>query len=196
MPSRRSLLLAFAGLLASCDKFQPRFHATELGNTSIGSDFDGKLVDFHGRPRNLSEFHGKVIILVFGYTSCPDICPTALAKYAALLQEGDLDAARIQLIFVSLDPARDTPERLGEYVSWFSPSFLGLTGSQDAIDAITKKFRVTSVRKDIPSTLGYVLDHSAGAYVFGTNGQLRLYLSENAKPQDISDDLRTLLTEK
>jgi protein SCO1/2 len=190
MISRRRLLIATPLLLAGCDQAPP-FRNTDLTGKSIGGNF--ALDDCHGHPRTLADFKGKLVVLFFGYTSCPDICPTALAKFASLMQQPDLSADRIQVIFISLDPARDTPERLCQYLHWFHPSFLGLTGNADQIAEITRNFRVTSIRKEIPGSMGYVLDHSAGAYVFGPDGRLRLYLAENASIAEISDDFRRLL---
>lgn len=188
---RRRLLLALPLLLAGCDGGRPAWRNTDLGGKGIGGDF--LLTDADGRPRKLADFHGKAVILFFGYTSCPDICPTALAKFATLLQQPALDSRRIQVIFISLDPARDTPERLREYVPWFHPSFIGLTGDSAKISELAAKFRVTSIKKTVPGSMGYVLDHSAGAYVFGPDGRLRLYLAENARIENIAADLRRLL---
>lgn len=195
MLTRRRLLLASLGLCAGCGKPAPRFHATDLGENGFGGDFAAKLRDFYGRPQNLADFRGKLVILFFGYTSCPDICPTALAKYASLLTQPDLDARQVQVVFVTLDPARDTPAQLAAYLAWFDASFIGLSGDQASTDEIARQFRVTAVRKDIPGSMGYVLDHTAGAYVFDRRGRLRLYLAENAKPDEIADDLRILLAE-
>lgn len=194
MISRRRLLLAGAlFLLAGCGPQAPAFHATDLTGKNIGGDFN--LTDARGQLQKLANFRGKVVILFFGYTSCPDICPSALAKFANLLQLPDLSAEQLQVIFISLDPERDTPQRLAEYVPWFHPSFIGLTGDASTIAGLARQFRVTSLKKEIPGGMGYVLDHSAGAYVFGKDGRLRLYLGENAKIDDIASDLRRLLSE-
>lgn len=191
MITRRRLLLGLPWLALGACGDQARFHATDLTGKGVGGDFT--LYDVDGQPRRLGDFHGKLVILFFGYTSCPDICPSALAKYATLLQQADLGPERIQVIFVSLDPARDTPQRLAGYVPWFHPSFIGLSGDARTIADLAAKFRVTYVRRDVPGSMSYVLDHSAGAYVFGPDGRLRLYLGENARPEDIIADLRRLL---
>lgn len=190
MISRRRLLIAAPLLLAGCDQ-APTFRNTDITGKKIGGEI--ALNDCQGRPRKLADFLGKAVVLFFGYTSCPDICPTALAKFATLMQQPEMNAGRIQVIFISLDPERDTPKRLCEYTPWFHPSFLGLTGDAGKIAEIARNFRVTSIRKNVEGSMGYVLDHSAGAYVFGPDGRLRLYLAENARIEDISADLHLLL---
>ena len=195
MIRRRRLLLTWPLLLlAGCEPQAPAFQATDLTGKNIGGDFN--LTDSRGQLQKLANFRGKVVILFFGYTSCPDICPSALAKFASLLQQPGLSAEQLQVIFISLDPERDTPQRLAEYVPWFDPSFIGLTGDASTIAALANQFRVTSIKKAVPGGMSYVLDHSAGAYVFGKDGRLRLYLGENAKIDDIASDLRRLLSEQ
>jgi protein SCO1/2 len=191
MITRRHFLLILPLLLAGCRNKRPPFQNTDITGTNIGSDFT--LTDCYGAQAKLANFQGKVIVLFFGYTSCPDICPTALGKFANLMQQPGMTAETVQVIFISLDPARDSPERLCEYTHWFHPSFIGLTGDSATINEIAAKFRVTSIKKEIGGEMGYVLDHSAGAYVFGIDGRIRLYLAENAKPEAITEDIRRLI---
>lgn len=190
---RRRLLLALAGLpwLAACGEAGPAFHNTDLTGKVLGEVVT--LNDAYGQPRTLADFHGRIVLLFFGYTTCPDICPGALAKYAALLQQPGLDAAQVQVIFVTLDPERDTPERLRDYLAWFHPSFIGLTGTPERIATLARQLHVTHVRREIGGGVGYVIDHSAGAYAFGPDGRLRLHLAENAPLEHIVSDLRLLL---
>jgi protein SCO1/2 len=178
-------------LLLGCGDNVPAFRNTDITGTQIDGAFF--LDDFHGRPQKLANFRGKVIILFFGYTSCPDICPTALAKFAALMQRPEIDPARVQVIFITLDPERDTAERLRDYVPWFHPGFIGLRGDAATIADVSRQFRVTSLKKAVPGEMGYVIDHSAGAYVFGPDGRLRLYLAENAQGDAIAADVVRLL---
>jgi protein SCO1/2 len=194
MMKRRGFLLFLPLGLLACGEKKTSFCNTDISGSQIGGEWN--LLDFRGRPRNSGDFHGKVVFLFFGYTSCPDICPTALAKYAALLKEQKLPEGKLQVIFVTLDPLRDTSERLAEYLRWFHPAFLGLTGDEGRIAEIARKYRVTSSKKEIPSSLGYVIDHSAGAFVFDPSGRLRLYLAENARPEDIVADVQQLLAGK
>jgi protein SCO1/2 len=191
MITRRRLFALLALPLAACSPKPAAFRNTDITGMAVDTSF--VLDDFSGRPRKLAEFRGKAVVLFFGYTSCPDICPTALAKYAALMREPGIGPEQVQVVFVTLDPERDTPQRLTEYVRWFHPSFIGLTGNPATIADVAKRMRVTAIRRDIPGSMGYVLDHTAGAYVFGPDGQLRLFLAEDASTDAIASDLRRLL---
>ena len=191
MITRRRLLLTLPFLLGGCSKHSQPFENTDISGSDIGGEFP--LSDCYGAQAKLANFHRKVVIIFFGYASCPDICPTALSKFARLLQQPGLTPDTVQVIFISLDPARDSPDHLCEYTRWFHPSFIGLTGDSTTISEIAAKFRVTSIKKEIAGEMGYVLDHSAGAYVFGIDGRIRLYLAENAKPEAIAEDIRRLI---
>lgn len=196
MKGRRQLLCllpALAGLgLLGCEP-RPGFQATDLGTRGPGGEFVAPLRDVRGRPRQIGEFRGKVVLLSFGYTRCPDICPTALAKYAALLEQPGLDSAHLQVIFVTLDPAHDTPDRLADYVAWFHPDILALSGQPADIAAVARQFRVTAVRRPSPGALGDSIDHTTGAFAFGPDGRLRLHFAEPAGLAAMADDLRQLL---
>lgn len=189
---RRSLLLATPLLLTACDASRSTFHATDISKSQLGGDFPPTMLDTAQRHRSLDEFKGKLVILFFGYTSCPDICPSALSKYTHLLQSAAL-INQTQVIFVSLDPERDSPERLQQYLHWFHPSLIGLCADQRTIDEFTQKYRVISTKRAISGAMGYVIDHSAGAYVFDTQSRLRLYLAESSPAEHIVSDLLQLL---
>lgn len=191
MISRRALLKVLPLCLVGCGNDQAVFRNTDISGGRLGGAWN--LTDFRGRPQKVSDFQGKVVVLFFGYTSCPDICPTALAKYAALLRDQAIPAGRLQVVFISLDAQRDTPDRLQEYLHWFHPDILGLTGDESQIAEVAQKFRVTAIKKEIPGSMGYVIDHSAGAYVLDPKGQPRLYLAENARLEDIVADVQQLL---
>jgi protein SCO1/2 len=191
MITRRRLLLTLPFLLAGCSQQRLPFENTDITGKNIGGEY--ALNDCYGAQAKLANFQGKVVILFFGYTSCPDICPTALAKFTQLLQQPGITSDTVQVIFISLDPARDSPERLCEYTRWFHPSFIGLTGDSATINEIATKFRVTSIKKEIAGEMGYVIDHSSGAYVFGPDGRIRLYLAENARIDAITSDIRRLI---
>lgn len=189
--SRRRFLALVCALLAACAREPAAFRNTDLTGATFGRAL--ALSDHHGQWRSLADFRGKVVVLFFGYTSCPDICPTMLARLAEVMKALGDDAGRVQVLFVTLDPERDSAERLKDFVPWFHPSFLGLRGDAGQIKAVTEEFRVFSARKEVAGELGYVLDHSSGAYVFDPAGQLRLYVKDTASIEDIAADIRQLL---
>lgn len=189
---QRRLFLALPCLIfAACDQAEAPFRNTQLLRPTFGKQLN--LDDHHGQARSLADFSGKVVILFFGYTSCPDVCPTMLSRLAEVMKVLGPDAARVQVLFVTLDPARDSAQRLKDFVPWFEPSFLGLRGDEKQTRAVADDFRVVSTRKEVGSEIGYVLDHSAGAYVFDPAGKLRLYVSDKASVEDIVVDVRRLL---
>jgi protein SCO1/2 len=152
------------------------------------------LTDHNGRPVTLATFKGKVVVLFFGYTHCPDVCPTTLSDMAqALKMLRPEDASKIQVLFASVDPERDTPEILRSYVPYFHPDFLGLYGTPDQVARAAREFRVV-YRKHVESGANdYLVDHSAGSYVIDAKGSLRLYLPFAIPPKDIAHDLSVLL---
>lgn len=178
-------------LLGACNQTLVEFRNTDLTGASFGRQLN--LSDHNGRNRSLGDFRGKVIVVFFGYTSCPDICPTTLSRLAEVLKALGPEAEKVQVLFVSLDPERDTRERLKEFVPWFHPSFLGLYGDAAQTKAVSEEFRVFSSRKEVGSQLGYVLDHSSGAYIYDPAGRLRLYVRDSASVEDIAADIRQLL---
>lgn len=190
-PMRRLLLSLFCLLALACNRPPPVFHATELSGATFGRQL--ALTDHHGQRRALADFRGQAVIVYFGYTACPDVCPTTLTRLAAVMRSLGPPAAKVQVLFVSLDPERDSLERLAAFVPWFYPSFLGLRGDLEQTKAVAAEFRVFSSRQDVGGGLGYVLDHSTGAYVFDPAGRLRLFLKDDAAVEDITADLRLLL---
>jgi protein SCO1/2 len=196
MPASRRAFVALLALvaalpLAGCDRGQPKFKASDITGTSYGRDF--ALTDHTGKARTLADFRGKVVVLFFGYTQCPDVCPTTLAELAEAMRRLGADAARVQVLFVTVDPQRDTAELLGHYVPAFDPSFLGLLGDAPALERTAREFKVV-YQKQPGSTPGtYTMDHSAGAYVFDPQGRLRVYVSYGAGPEVFAHDIRELL---
>lgn len=189
---RRRLFLALPlALLGACKPAPVALRNTDLTGASFARGLE--LSDHHGQPRSLADFRGKAVVVFFGYTSCPDICPTTLARLAEVMKVMGDEAGRVQVLFVTLDPERDSAERLKTFVPWFHPSFLGLRGDAGQIKTVTEEFRVFSARKEVGGELGYVLDHSSGAYVFDPAGHLRLYVKDTAPVEDIVADLRQLL---
>mgnify|MGYP001165993488 FL=1 len=193
-PLRRLRLLAAcvlaAGLLAGCGEPAPSFHATDITGADYGKSL--ALTDHQGQPRTLESFRGKVVTLFFGYTQCPDVCPTSLSAMSEVMRQLGADADRVQVLFVTVDPERDTLELLAEYVPVFDPRFLGLHGSPERIAEVAKEFRIF-YRKSGDIGGQYTIDHSAGTYVFDPEGRLRLYVRYGETPENIAADIRTLL---
>jgi len=182
--------------LGGCDggAGQPAvFRNTDISGAAFAAEFPQALTDHQGQPRKLADFRGRAVILFFGYTHCPDVCPTSLSRFAAVLAALGPRAKEVQVLFVSVDPERDTPARLAEYVPWFHPSFIGLTGSPATVAATTREFRVYAARQEVPGGMGYVMDHTASAYVYDPAGRLRLLLKDDAPVEAVVADLTRLL---
>ena len=186
-----ALLLAL--LLGGCEQAaKPAFRGSDISGSNFGQHL--ALTDHNGRAVVLESFRGKVVVLFFGYTHCPDVCPTTLSDLSEalkLLPRGALD--KIQVLFVTVDPERDTPEILKAYVPYFHPAFLGLYGTPAQVALAAKEFRIVYRRHVDPGASGYLVDHSAGSYVLDSHGRMRLYLPYGDKVQDIAADLNTLL---
>lgn len=184
-------------LLSGCaDKSTPAepFVATDITGADFARDF--RLVDHHGKARTLADFKGKAVLLFFGYTHCPDVCLTMLTGLAMVQKRLGEDAARVQVLFVTLDPARDTPEKLGNFVSYFHKDFLALYGDESAIARTAKEFKVTYAKHDSGSAAGYLLDHSARVYGFDPRGRPRVLIDHDAELASIVHDVKLLLGEK
>jgi protein SCO1/2 len=185
------LLVFIAAAVSGCSKEAPTFKGSDITGTTYGRDF--ALTDHNGQPRTLADFRGKAIVMFFGYTQCPDVCPTTLSEVAEAMRRMGADAARVQVLFVTIDPARDTPELLKNYVPAFDPSFLGLYGDDAALERTAREFKIV-YQKQPGSTPGtYTMDHSAGAYLFDPQGRLRVYVSYGAGPDVFAHDLAELL---
>lgn len=197
VPRRWFALLVVLAVLAGCageQRGRSEFKATDI----TGADFGKRLalIDHNGRAVTLETFRDKLIVLFFGYTHCPDVCPTTLSDMAqalALLPARDVE--RVQVLFVTVDPQRDAPEILKAYVPYFHPSFLGLYGAPEAVAAAAREFKVVYRRHETAGESGYLVDHSAGSYVLDGRGRLRLYQPFGQPPDDIAHDLRLLLAE-
>ncbi|WJF89978.1 SCO family protein [Paraburkholderia bonniea] len=186
--------LGGALLVAGCDKDAPAFKNVDItGNKQFGTDFS--LPDSNGKMRTLADFKGQVVVLFFGYTHCPDVCPTTLAELSQALQElGPEAAKRVQVLFVTVDPARDTPALMGQYTSAFNPSFIGLRPADEAqLAKITKDFRVYYAKVPGQTPDNYTMDHTAASYVFDPEGRLRLFARDGQGPALWVHDLKLLL---
>lgn len=169
----------------------PVFQATDITGAPFGRDF--RLTDHNGQARTLADFRGKVVAVFFGYTHCPDVCPTTLSDFAAALQQLGPLAERVQVIFVTVDPARDTPDLLKIFVPAFNPGFLGMYTDADALRELANEFKVVYQKSSVKADDDYLIDHSAGTYVYDAQGNLRLLMPYGSSPDAIASDLRTLL---
>lgn len=188
-----TLLVCLAVLLGGCSE-PPRFNSTDLTGSPWGKDF--LLTDHQGHSRRLADFKGKAVILFFGYTQCPDVCPTTLLAMREVIDRLGADASRVQVLFVTLDPARDTPAVLAEYVSAFHPSFLGLYGDEQTIAATAREFKVFYTRQPGSTPDSYSIDHSTASYVFDPEGRLRLFARYGEASDKVAADLKLLLSGK
>jgi protein SCO1/2 len=192
---RSSVLLAAAAFaFAACSPEAPKFRSTDISGADFGREL--ALTGHDGKPRSLADFRGRLVVLFFGYTHCPDICPTTLADMAAVMKALGPDAARVQVLFATLDPERDTPEVLSKYVPAFDPGFLGLTGDAAAAQRAAKEFKIFYEKRPGSAPGAYTVDHSAQSYVLDAQGRLRLFVRHDRIAQDLAEDLRALLKEK
>jgi protein SCO1/2 len=184
------IVLLMAALLAACGDGAPKFQLTDLTGAGFGRDF--QLTDHNGKPRALADFKGKVVVIFFGFTHCPDVCPATLGELSMVARELGKDAGRMQVLFITVDPERDTPAVLSRYVPAFNPGFLGLSGDADAIARTAKEFKVFHQKQPLPGG-GYSVDHSAGTYIYDTAGRLRLFAGYGQGAPKMLHDIRLLL---
>jgi len=185
------LLIAGALALSGCGAGTPKFKSSDVTGAGFGRDF--ALTDPAGKPRTLADFRGKVVVLFFGYTQCPDVCPTTLSALAEAMKTLGADAGRVQVVFVTVDPDRDTAELLSSYVTAFDPSFVGLRGDADAIARTAKEFKILYQKQPGRTPGSYTVDHSAGTFVFDPQGRLRLYVGNGQGAEVFAHDIRELL---
>jgi protein SCO1/2 len=169
----------------------PRFVGTDISGAEFGNAL--ALTDHHGAPRTLADFRGKVVALFFGYTHCPDVCPTTMDDLSKALKLLEGKRSEVQVLFVTLDPERDTREVLAQYVPSFDESFIGLYGDLATTERVAKDFKLFYKKQASGGKGGYTIDHSAGIYVFDKKGALRLFMNHGQKPQDIASDLKQLM---
>ncbi|MCB1888735.1 MAG: SCO family protein [Rhodocyclaceae bacterium] len=187
--------LAVLSLLAltACSEgpSKPPFNATDITGADYARGFS--LTDHTGQPRTLADYRGKAVSIFFGYTQCPDVCPTTLSTMAEVMRQLGDDADRLQVLFVTVDPERDTQALLAEYVPLFDPRFVGLFGDADTTARVAKDFRVFYRKAGDTSGSTYTVDHSAGTYLFDPAGRLRLYVKHGEQADRITADVRRLL---
>ena len=187
-----ALLASAGGLLAACQPDKPQFKAIDITGADYAQGF--QLTYFDGQPRSLADYKGKVVVVFFGFTQCPDVCPTTMNEMAQVKKLLGTDGDKLQVVFISIDPERDTPEVLKAYMGSFDPSFAGLyAASPDALAALAKDFKIYYKKVDGKTPTSYSMDHTAASYVYDPQGRLRLYARYGIGPQAMADDIRLLL---
>ena len=181
-------------LLAACSPEAPKFRSTDITGADFGREL--ALTGHDGKPRTLADFRGKVVVLFFGYTHCPDICPTTLVEMAGVMKKLGADAGHVQVLFVTVDPERDTPEVLAKYVPAFDAGFLGMSGDAGATQRAAKEFKIFYEKRPGNAPGAYTVDHSGQSYVIDPQGRLRLFVRHDRIAADLAEDLRALLAEK
>ena len=195
LPLRRLFLLVPAAiLLAGCAEQAPQFRTTDITGVDYGQTFE--LTDHNGQRRTLEDFRGKAVTLFFGFTQCPDVCPTSLSTMSEVMRKLGSDADRVQVLFITVDPERDTQELLAEYVPVFDERFLGLYGDAEETAAVADEFRIYYAKSGDTEGKHYNVDHSAGTYILDPEGRLRLYARYGEPAEAIAEDLEVLLAEE
>ena len=205
--ARRSIVLAavLTVALAGCEKLGVSSSSSSGGQPSAvfkGADITGadyartlSLPDVNGQSRTLADFKGKIVVVFFGYTQCPDVCPTTMAELAQVKKSLGADADKLQAVFVSIDPERDTPEILKSYVGSFDPSFVALRGSLEQTQEAAKAFKVFYAKVPGKSEGSYTMDHSAGSFILDTKGNPRLFERYGAGAEALASDIKALIAQ-
>ena len=187
-------LLAVSMMLAGCGEKTapaPAFKNVDITGAAFARDF--ALTDHTGKPRTMADFKGKVVVMFFGFTQCPDVCPTTMAEMSAVMKELGPQADKVQVLFVTVDPERDTKELLAQYVPAFDPRFLGLYGTAEQTAAVAKEFKVFYSKVEGKTPGSYSIDHTAASYIFDRNGKVRLLVRHGQGPAPVVHDIKQLL---
>ena len=189
----RRLLFSTLTVLAlvACNADKPKFNAIDITGADYAKGFT--LMDQNGQNRSLSDFKGKVVVLFFGYTQCPDVCPTSMAELAEVKRLLGADADKLQGAFVTVDPARDTPEMLKAYMANFDSTFVAFIPTPEQLAVVAKDYKIYYKKVDGKTPTSYTMDHSAGSYVYDTQGNLRLYSRYGVGEKVLAQDIPTLL---
>lgn len=188
------LLVAGLSLLAGCSGEKAQFSAIDITGADYAKDF--QLTDHNGQARSLQDFRGKVVVMFFGYTQCPDVCPTSMTELAEVKKLLGADGEKLLGLFVTIDPQRDTPEVLKNYMANFDPSFLALYTTPDKLTAVAKDYKVYYKKVDGKTPSSYTMDHSAGSYIYDPQGRLRLYTRYGSGAPAMAADIKLLLQAK
>ena len=188
-----ALSISATAVLTACSESAVEFRGVNITGADYARDFS--LTDHNGQRRSIKDFQGKVVIVFFGFTQCPDVCPTSMQELAQVKQELGADGDRLQGIFISVDPERDTLEMLKAYMENFDPSFLALRPTPEQLPALAKDFKIYYKKVDGTTPTSYSMDHSAGSYLYDPQGRLRVYHRYGSGVEALTEDVRLLLGE-
>jgi protein SCO1/2 len=183
--------LAVSAVLAACDAGSQRFNSVDITGAEYARDFS--LTDHTGSRRTLADYRGKLVVIFFGFTQCPDVCPTTLSDMAEVKKRLGKEGDAVQVIFITVDPDRDTPQLLAQYVPGFDSSFVGLRGNAEETTAVAKEFKVFYQKVPGRTDASYTIDHTAGSYVFDRNGKIRLFVRHGTAVDSLVADLKRLV---
>jgi protein SCO1/2 len=186
-----ALLTGAGSFLAACSESKPSFSSVDVTGADYAKGFE--LSDHNGKVRHLTDFAGKVVVMFFGYTQCPDVCPTTMADMAEIKKSLGAEGERLQVVFVTVDPERDTPELLKAYMVNFDPGFLALVPTAQQLPELTRDFKIYYKKVEGATPTSYSMDHSAGSYIFDAKGQLRLFTRYGSPKEALTKDIQTLL---
>lgn len=189
---RLSFALVLSVFIAACAQEKPAFKNVDITGAEYARQFE--LTDHNGQKRTLADFKGKAVAVFFGFTQCPDVCPTALAELAKVKAGLGKDADKLQVIFITIDPERDTPAVLKSYLANFDPQALGLVGSLEQTASTAKEFKVFYAKVPGTTAGSYTMDHTAGSYVFDPQGKIRLFVRHGTDPRLLIGDLKQILS--
>ena len=188
----KAAFLCLSGvLLAACSPEAPQFKSIDLTGADYAKEF--AMPDQNGRVRGIKDFAGKVVVVFFGFTQCPDVCPTSMVELAGIKKSLGADGSKLQVVFITVDPERDTPELLQAYMGNFDPTFLALRPSMEQLPVVAKDFKIYYKKVEGRTDSSYSMDHSAGNYIYDTQGRLRLYNRYGSGAEGLTDDLKLLL---
>lgn len=192
--SKAILIFIFTFFLAACSPDKPAFKSIDLTGADYAKDFS--LPDQFGKTRSIRDFAGKVVVVFFGFTQCPDVCPTSMVELAGIKKSLGADGDKLQTIFISVDPERDTPEILKSYMGSFDPTFLALLPSAEQLPAVAKDFKMYYKKVEGRTPTSYSVDHSAGNYIYDPQGRLRLFSRYGGGAEGLTQDIKLLLKGK
>lgn len=186
-----ALLAGSTAFLGACSESKASFASVDVTGADYAKGFE--LTDHNGKVRHLTDFSGKVVVMFFGYTQCPDVCPTTMTEMLEIKKGLGKDGGRLQVLFVTVDPERDTPELLKAYMENFDPSFLALRATPEKLVELTRDYKIYYKKVEGKTPTSYSMDHSAGSYIYDPKGQLRLFTRYGSPREALSKDIQTLL---